>query len=112
MPEQNIDIVKHFLELLDDQKNYDEAAKLLEDDFSMTSPKENFKTKSDWRKRFPETHKSAPVFQEPNAVEDANGNQVVTRKGCKKIGFVNVNLVETYQVNQNGKIQSITVARG
>ena len=75
----SLQIVSKFIDLLDTNKSYQEAADFLDDDhFKFVSPKANFSEKQDWMKRFPNFHKNAPVFEDP--VPGAHDKQV-TRYG-------------------------------
>jgi hypothetical protein len=102
-----LEIVREFTNLLDNEKKYDEAASFLDDDFKFVSPKAKFDGKDDWLQRFPKFHKNAPSFEE--VVQGTNENEV-TRKGKKKIGMMNINMMETFEVNDHGKIVKISAA--
>ena len=100
--------VTKFLLLLDAQKDYRAAALLLADDFEFITPKKSFKNKADWLEGFPAIHKDAPIFEEPRP--GAHTHQVL-RNGKKKFGIINVSLVESYEVNQEGLIERLSVVR-
>ena len=103
-----LEIVDDFLQLLDGEKKYDEASKFLADDFSFTSPKVSFKTKEEWIKGFPEFHKNPPIFE---AAQPGAHDKQVTRKGKKKISLITLSLLEKYELNEDGKIVSISAGR-
>jgi hypothetical protein len=102
-----LEIVREFTNLLDNKKKYQEAASFLDDDFKFISPKAKFDGKDDWLQRFPKFHKDAPTFEE--VVQGTNENEV-TRKGKKKIAMMNINMMETYNVNDDGKMVKISAA--
>jgi hypothetical protein len=104
-----LEIVDEFLQILDGEKKYDEASEFLADDFTFTSPKVSFKNKEGWIKGFPEFHKNPPVFE---AAKPGAHDKQVTRKGKKKISLITLNLIETYELNEDGKIVSISAGRG
>lgn len=58
---------------------------------------------------FPSLQKKLPDFENP--IPGTNGNQVL-RKGKKKIGFVTVNVIETFELNDEGMIPKITAPKG
>ena len=95
----SFEIVSEFCKLVDQDKNYQQAATLLHvQRFQFTSPKENFHGKADWLKGFPEVHKAAPIFEAPKAVDKDTSK--VTRKGFKKFGILKVHILETYTVDE------------
>ena len=100
--------VSKFLLLLDGQKDYNAAALLLDDKFEFITPKKSFKTKADWLEGFPALHKDQPIFEEPRP--GAHSHQVL-RNGKKKLGPINVSLVESYEVNEDGLIERLSVDR-
>ncbi|KAL3939722.1 MAG: hypothetical protein SGBAC_005614 [Bacillariaceae sp.] len=102
-------IVTKFLLLLDGQKDYNAAAMLLDDHFEFVSPKKSFKSKADWIEGFPAFHKDPPIFDLPR-LSEAHSHQVL-RNGKKKFGPIKVSLVESYEVNQEGKIERLSVSR-
>eukprot|EP00545_Synedropsis_sp_CCMP1620_P002357 CAMPEP_0119028258 /NCGR_PEP_ID=MMETSP1176-20130426/38574_1 /TAXON_ID=265551 /ORGANISM="Synedropsis recta cf, Strain CCMP1620" /LENGTH=108 /DNA_ID=CAMNT_0006984351 /DNA_START=11 /DNA_END=334 /DNA_ORIENTATION=+ len=106
MTYSNLETGKNFIALLDGNKNYAGAAELLAEDFRFVSPKFNAANKNDWLTGFPEMHKDAPIFE--GLVVGANDKNTLTRKGTKKVGFINFSLVEIIEFNEEGKIQSIT----
>jgi hypothetical protein len=103
-----LEIVDEFLQILDGEKKYDEASKFLADDFSFTSPKVSFKNKEEWIKGFPEFHKNPPIFE---AAQAGVHDKQVTRKGKKKISLITLSLLEKYELNEDGKIVSISAGR-
>jgi hypothetical protein len=104
-----LDIVLKFVLLLDKEKDYAAAASLLaDDDFEFDTPKDCFHSKNDWLERFPGVHAGAPVFEPP--ILGAEDNQIL-RKGKKKLGFLTLSMVETYDVNEEGKITRISAAK-
>jgi hypothetical protein len=108
MTPSSLEIVSNFIILLDEQKQYQAAANFLVDDFQFITPRDSFCGKSDWMQGFPERHKDAPIFDDP--IPGANGKQVL-RKGKKKIALMTFHLVETYELNDEGKIVKISAAR-
>jgi hypothetical protein len=104
----SVEIVSHFNTLVDGEQNYLDAADLLDDeDFEFLSPKANFRGKNDWLQRFPKFHKDAPIFEDPMPGKHV---KQVTRKGKKKISFLTIHLMETYELNDQGKIVNISAA--
>jgi hypothetical protein len=104
----SLEIVSNFITLLDDEQKYQEAAKLLDDfDFKFLLPQAKFHDKSDWVRRFPKFHKDPPIFE--NLMPGENDKQVV-RKGEKKIALFTIHLIETYELNDQGKIVKISAA--
>jgi hypothetical protein len=104
----SLKIVSNFLNVLDNQKKYNEASSFLDDNyFKFHSPKANLGDKNDWLQRFPEFHKDPPTFEEP--VSGAHDNQV-TRKGKNKLAMMTFWLVETYELNDKGKIVQISAS--
>jgi hypothetical protein len=104
-----LDIVLKFILLLDKEKDYAAAASLLvDDDFEFITPKHSFHSKSDWLERFPGVHADSPVFENP--ILGAHDNQIL-RKGKKKVGFLTLSMVETYDINEEGKITRISAAK-
>jgi hypothetical protein len=108
MPPSSLEIVSNFLTLLDEQKNYEEAAEFLVDDFQFLTPKDKFNSKNDWLQNFPKSHKDAPTFEDP--IPGGNDKQVL-RKGKKKVALMTFNMLETYELNDEGKIIKMTAAR-
>lgn len=107
-PLQALGIVSKFVVLLDKEKDYSAAASLLVDDFEFITPRHCFHGKDDWLENFPLVHADSPIFEKP--IPGAQGNEIL-RKGKKKMGFLTLSMVETYQLNEAGKIKSITAAR-
>jgi hypothetical protein len=103
-----LEIVNEFLQVLDGEKKYDEASKFLVDDFQFISPKVSFKNKEEWIKGFPEFHKNPPIFE---AAQPGAHDKQATRKGKKKILLVTLSLIEKYELNEDGKIVSISAGR-
>ena len=103
-----LDTVKSFIQHLDVEINYNDAAKYLTDDFAFKSPKYNCKSKDQWMSTFPEFHKNSPTFEPPMFGDEA---AVVTRKGVVKFGLLRVSLMETYDFDDMGLIKSIAVKR-
>ena len=103
----NLETAKSFITRLDVEKQYTNAAELLAVDFSFVSPKYNCKSRDQWIETFPEFHKNAPTFEEPVLQEDGT----VTRAGVVKFGFLNFSLLETFDFDDEGNIQSITAKR-
>jgi hypothetical protein len=105
----SLEIVTNFLTLLDEEHKYEEAANFLDDDaFKFVSPKASFNTKADWLQRFPNFHKDPPTFDSP---EPGAHDKQVTRKGKRKISLFTVNLLETYELNDEGKIVRISASK-
>jgi hypothetical protein len=103
-----LEIVNEFLQVLDGEKKYEEASKYLVDDFKFTSPKASFKSKEEWIEKFPAFHKNPPIFE---AAQPGAHDKQVTRKGKKKISLITLSLVEKYELNEDGKIVSISAGR-
>lgn len=97
-----------FQELLQDQK-YLEACDLLADDFKYSTPKCKFNSKDDWLQGFPKVHKSLPeiLFGE---FEEGDSSNRIQRKGKRKIAFMNVTIKQVLEVDDEGKIKSITAS--
>ena len=108
MSSSSLQTVSNFVNLLDGQMQYQAASNLLVDDFKFLTPRDSFHSRSDWLKGFPKVHKDAPIFEDP--VPGSHDNQVL-RNGKKKLGFLTINLVETYELNDDGKITQISAAR-
>jgi hypothetical protein len=96
-----------FIRLVHENKNYNAASVYLADDFVLQSPKLNFKCKEDWLSGFPDFHKSAPALIFEDAIVSDNGTTGI-RKGSKKIGFMSFKVMEIYEFDGEGKIQSFT----
>jgi hypothetical protein len=103
-----LEIVNEFLQVLDGEKKYDEASEFLVDDFKFTSPKVSFKNKEEWMKGFPEFHKDPPIFE---AAQPGAHDKQVTRKGKKKIMMITLSLLEKYELDEDGKIVSISAGK-
>ena len=99
-------IVTKFHALVAEGK-FEEAAEMLADDFSMTTPKGNYPSKKEWLERFPKEGANGPVFEKEIKVD---GNKVV-RKGSKKIGFMTFHVNETNTVNDAGQISKIEAVK-
>ncbi|CAJ1962276.1 unnamed protein product [Cylindrotheca closterium] len=108
-PPVSVATVVKFNLLMDEGGDFDAAAALLNDDkFEFITPKKSFMTKSDWLQGFPDVHKESPIFEPP-----APGSHPlqVLRAGKKKLGPLTISLVETYELDEDGKIEKISVAR-
>ena len=101
-----MDIVLKF-EALCDQGKFEEASTMLTDDFRFTNPRTDL-DKPRWLKDFPALHADKPTFSEFQP--GAKDNQV-TRKGKKRIMMMNIEMIETWEVTDDGKIKSITGAK-
>ncbi|KAL3932761.1 MAG: hypothetical protein SGBAC_010702 [Bacillariaceae sp.] len=108
-PPVSVATVAKFNLLMDEASDFDAAASLLNDEFEFLTPKKNFHSKADWLEGFPDVHKDSPIFEAP--ILGANPQQVL-RRGKKKLGPLTVSLVETYELNEDGKIEKISVSRG
>jgi hypothetical protein len=104
----SLEIVSNFLTLLDGQKKYEEAGAFLVDDFQFLTPKDKFHSKSDWLQNFPKSHKDAPTFEDPMP---GGNNKQVLQKGKKKVALMTFHMMETYELNDDGKIVKITAAK-
>jgi hypothetical protein len=103
----SLEIVSDFLTLLE-QNKYEEAANFVVDDFEFVSPKSSFHSKSEWVQGFPKIHKDGPIFEDP--IPGANDKQVL-RKGKKKVALMTFNMMETFELNDEGKIVKISAAK-
>ena len=112
--QQQLDTAKSYINNVDcssDSDRFEKASEYLADEFQFRSPKYNCESKSHWISRFPEMtskHNLKPKFENPT-VDDKSGK--ITRKGTIKLGFVHVNLQETFEFDDFGLIKSITAAR-
>jgi predicted SnoaL-like aldol condensation-catalyzing enzyme len=102
-----VEIVREFTNLLDNEKNYQEAASFLDDNFKFVSPMAKFDGKTDFLQRFPKFHKIAPSFDE---VVVGKTEKEATRNGKKKIAMMTMKMKQTFEVNDAGKIVKISVA--
>jgi hypothetical protein len=100
--------VQTFIRLVHENKNYNAASVYLADDFVLQSPKLHFNCKEDWLSGFPDFHKCAPALKFEDAIL-SNNETTVIRKASKKIGFMNIKVMEIYAFDSEGKIQSIIV---
>ena len=100
----NIEIAKTFDALCDTGK-FQEAADMLTEDFTFSNPMWS-KNKEQWIQEFPTLSKDKPTFEE---FQETNG--VVSRRGKKKMGILNLSMIETWDIREDGKIKSITGAR-
>jgi hypothetical protein len=101
-----------FLSLMEVQ-NKVEASEFLSDDLKWTTPSSTFNGKRDWLDNFREADRKPPIFDDPPVLNsEDNGSTIITRKGKKKkVGYITINILKTVEVNQEGKICKLEVAR-
>jgi hypothetical protein len=102
----SMEIVQKFDALCLEGK-YEEASAMLTDDFHFTNPRVTL-DKAKWLKEFPALHADRPTFEEFQP--GANDNQI-TRKGKKKVMMMNISMMETWELTEDGKIKSIVGAK-
>jgi len=106
------DVVQNFVKLIGEtEQAYDEAATLLTDDIEFRTPRASFFSKTEWLQDFPsfQQRNKTPTFEEP--VPGDKPFQV-TRRGKVKVAMMNIKLIETYDVNAEGKIERVSVGIG
>jgi hypothetical protein len=106
---EHLDTVKKFAALETSDK-FEEAAELFADDLKFSSPRVNFDSKEAWLEGFPARKKAGfPEFGEPEVVGDQE-NQI-KRKGKAKLGFISFSVVQVIEINDDGKIQKMTITK-
>jgi hypothetical protein len=105
--EASLDIVQGFADAVERDNNYQKAANYLADDFQFLTPAKCFKSKDDWVRRFPSFRKSSgnTTFEDP--IPGAHARQVI-RRGKVKLAMFSVNLVAIYELDDHGKIATIS----
>ena len=106
--QEAVELLKKMLILLRDSQ-VEKASDYLADDIEWKTPLGNYDGKQDFVDNFKEP-KDNPTFEEPQIAEN-DGKIVITRKGKKKLGFLNIKIVKTVEFNDQNKICKMTVAR-
>jgi len=93
-----------------DEQRFDDAYNLLDDSFTMKTPKKNCDSKEQWMTEFvPEAKKgSQPSFE---AFEPGDHDKQARRKGSKKVAIVTMSVLQTFDFTDDGKIKSIVLAK-
>ena len=103
-------IVADFANLLQ-EGNLDAASHFFDDSFVVSSPSEPTPSsinKEEWLKMY-RANKKRPTYEAPEAGQH---EKQVTRKGKMKAGpMMTVNLVQTFELNDDGKIVKIDMSK-
>ena len=107
--QEAVELLKKVLLLLKDSQ-IEKASAFLADDIEWKTPLGNYDGKQDFVENFKEP-KDKPTFEEPQIAENDGNRIVITRKGKKKLGFLNIKILKTVEFNDENKICKMTVAR-
>ena len=107
--QEAVELLKKMLTLLK-QSQVEAASAYLSDDIEWKTPLGNYDGKQDFLDNFKEP-RDKPTFEEPQVAENDGNKIVITRKGKKKFGFLNIKIVKTVEFNDENKICKMIVAR-
>jgi hypothetical protein len=99
-----MEIAKTF-DALFDNGELEQASDMLTEDFAFSNPMWT-KTKEQWKQEFAKLRNDKTTFEECQEVDG-----VVCRKGKKKLGLMNISLIERWNITEDGMIKGIASER-
>ena len=106
--ERLLNLTREFIVELDGNYDYNKACDYLTEDFCFKTPFAHFKSRAEYREKFPKLHKDKPNFDDVMWDNTKKNHNTVIRYGKKKHGPLTIKMYEIIHFNVDGtKIKSI-----